>query len=74
MNNQDRFRNLLKRAGISQERSAELIAEQTMRPLRLRTVQSWLADSSRPSSRPCPDWAIVALKAKLQSLKIIDLD
>lgn len=74
MDNRERYQVLLTLSGITQEQSAQLIEEQTMRPLKLRTVQSWLADPEKPSSRPCPDWAIIALQAKLLSMNLIELD
>ena len=71
MTNQEKFRALSQKAGITQERAAQLIAEQTMRPCSLRTVRSWLADSALTSARPCPDWAVLALETRLKVLKLI---
>jgi len=71
MNNQQKFVTLLTIGGITQKQAAELIADQTMRPCSLRTVQAWLADSDKPSARPCPDWAIFALEMKLKIQKKI---
>lgn len=70
MTNQKKFRNLCAAAGITQEKAAELIAVQTMRPCSLRTVRAWLADPKLPSARPCPDWAILALETKLKVLQL----
>nr|ARO45346.1 hypothetical protein [Pseudomonas syringae pv. actinidiae] len=28
----------------------------------MRTVRSWLNDPDKPSSRPCPDWAVEGLE------------
>jgi hypothetical protein len=74
MDNRERFRDLVARADITLNRSAELIAEQTMRPCALRTVQSWLAEPGSKSARPCPDWAVVALRVKLELLQLIKFD
>ena len=74
MDNRERFQDLVSRANITLKRSAELISEQTMRPCALRTVQSWVASPESKSARPCPDWAVVALRAKLELLHLIKLD
>lgn len=71
MSNKAQFKKLLKKAGITQGRAAELIAEQTMRPCAARTVRAWLADDEATSARPCPDWAISALTSKLVELELI---
>ncbi len=70
MTNQEKFRELCKAARITQERAAQLIAEQTMRPCSLRTVRAWLADESLPSARPCPEWAVFALETKLKIMQM----
>lgn len=70
MTNQQKFRDLCQQAKITQEKAAQLIAEQTMRPCSLRTVRAWLADESLPSARPCPDWAVLALETKLKVLRL----
>jgi hypothetical protein len=41
-------------------------------PISERTVQSWLIESHRVSSRPCPEWAIVALREHVASLSPSD--
>jgi len=70
MTNQKKFRDLCQKAEITQEKAAQLIAEQTMRPCSLRTVRAWLADPKLPSARPCPDWALLALETKLKVLEL----
>ncbi|EBZ2277271.1 hypothetical protein EWD61_24525 [Salmonella enterica subsp. enterica serovar Typhimurium] len=65
MSNQEAFLALLKEHNLTQARGAELICKQTMRPCSVRTVRSWLNDPSKPSSRPCPDWALEALKTAI---------
>lgn len=62
MDNRERFLKLLKVNGISQIKSAELINAVTERPCSQRAVRSWLNDPDKPSSRPCPDWAVAALE------------
>ena len=71
MSNQKKFRDLLKKSGITQGKAAQFIAEQTMRPCSVRAVRTWLADSELPSARGCPDWAVLALETKLKVLKMI---
>lgn len=61
MDNRARFLELLEAYGITQSKSAELISAITERPCSDRTVRSWLNDPEKPSSRPCPDWAVSAL-------------
>ena len=41
-------------------------------PISERTVQSWLIESHRVSSRPCPEWALVALRAQVANLSPSD--
>lgn len=71
MKNKKKFSKLCELGGITQARAAELIGEQTMRPCSARAVRSWLADADLVSSRPCPDWAVLALEARLKYLKLI---
>ena len=68
MNNRDKFKSLLELHNISQARGAELLCIQTQRPCSVRTVRSWLNESSKPSSRPCPDWAVTALEKALKEV------
>ncbi|MGF6440666.1 hypothetical protein [Paraburkholderia youngii] len=63
--NRERFQQLLSDRGITQAQSALLICEQTRRPCSVRAVRSWLNDPDKPSSRECPDWAVVALERAL---------
>jgi hypothetical protein len=69
MTNRDKYLELLAQSGITQVKSASLIAEQTQRPCAPRTVRAWLADPATPSARPCPDWAVEALERRLKKLK-----
>lgn len=43
-------------------RVAEVIARVTGKDVSTRSVQSWLIDSGKPSSRKCPAWALKALQ------------
>lgn len=65
--NREQFMALLQAHNLTQARSAELICQQTQRPCSVRTVRSWLNDPDKPSSRPCPDWAVQALLRALES-------
>lgn len=69
MTNREKYLTLLADFELSQAKSAELIATQTQRPCSARTVRSWLNDSDKPSSRPCPDWAIEALVKQVKKIK-----
>ncbi|MCX2694492.1 hypothetical protein OO256_26715 [Pseudomonas sp. DCB_CB] len=66
MDNRQLYLDLLKRHDISQKRSAILVAAITQRPCSERTVRSWLNDPEKPSSRPCPDWALSALRKAIE--------
>ncbi|WP_321812503.1 MULTISPECIES: hypothetical protein [unclassified Burkholderia] len=39
-------------------------------PISERTVQSWLIESHRVSNRPCPEWALVALRAHVSKMSL----
>ena len=69
MNNSDRFNKIRLDNGLTQANCAAYICEYTNRPLSVRTVRSWLNDQNKPSSRPCPDWAIEALEKAIESRK-----
>lgn len=66
MSNREEFKRLLTENGITQADSAALICAQTQRPCSVRAVRSWLNDPDKPSSRPCPDWALEALTNALK--------
>lgn len=57
--NQQEFREILAKYGITQAQAADLITKETYRNIKVRT---WLSDSTAISAKPCPIWAIVALK------------
>lgn len=69
MANRDKFLALLKANGITQAKSAELIAAVTQRPCSARTVRSWINDPEKPSSKPCPDWALAALEKAIEYME-----
>ncbi|GAA0387096.1 hypothetical protein GCM10008969_04990 [Pseudomonas veronii subsp. inensis] len=69
MDNRNRFLTLLKENGITQAKSAVLIAAVTQRPCSPRTVRSWVNDPDKPSSTPCPDWAVAALEKAIEFMK-----
>lgn len=66
MTNRDKLLDLMARANITRERAAQAIADETKRPCSWRAIQSWIADPELTSARPCPDWAINALEARLR--------
>lgn len=69
--NQKRFMRLRLQAGITQTEAAAYIAEHTHRPCSLRTVQAWECPWDKASARPCPEWAVAALEAKLKQKKLL---
>lgn len=69
MDNRKHFNKLLADNGLTQADGAALICDLTQRPLSVRTVRSWLNDPEKPSSRPCPDWAVDALKKAINKAK-----
>lgn len=69
MDNRTRYLKLLNDFGITQAKSAELVAAVTGRPCAVRTVRSWVNDPEKPSSKPCPDWAVVALEKAIDYMQ-----
>ncbi len=69
MDNRTRFLTLLKENGITQAKSAVLIAAVTQRPCSPRTVRSWVNDPDKPSSTPCPGWAVAALEKAIEYME-----
>lgn len=67
MSNRERFLALLAAHGVTQAGAAALICADTRRPCSVRAVRSWLNDPDKPSSRPCPDWAVEALARALRA-------
>lgn len=69
MDNRTRYKALLAEHAITQAESAALICEYTHKPCAVRTVRAWVNDPEKPSSNPCPDWAVNALEASLKARK-----
>jgi hypothetical protein len=63
--NQREFRGILAKHGITQDQAAGLIIKETSRSIKVRTLRAWLANPEAVSAKPCPIWAIVALKKAL---------
>jgi len=72
--NQKEFRELLEKYGITQEQAATLITEQSYKPIQGRAVRTWLASPDAVSARPCPTWAVMALKRATEHLTPIKGD
>lgn len=71
MNNSEIFNKIRIENELTQADCAAYICEYTQRPLSVRTVRSWLNDQSKPSSRPCPVWAIEALEKAIAQKKSV---
>ncbi len=69
MTNRERYRQMLKDNGITQAKSAVLVAAVTQRPCSARTVRSWVNDPDKPSTSPCPDWAVAALEKAIDYME-----
>lgn len=69
MDNRARYLRLLEVHEITQAQSAVLIAAVTDRQCSARTVRSWLNDPEKPSSRPCPDYAVRALEKAIDYME-----
>ena len=72
MSNRERLKLLLEESGITQLRASELITGRTTVPCSVRSVRAWLAEPDKASARTCPDWAILALTAAIQSKRALD--
>jgi len=71
MSNQKKFRELLASGGYTQKMAADIISDETKKIVSQRTIRAWLTPEDKPSSRPCPDWAVFALEKKLRRLRKI---
>lgn len=47
-------------------RAASILSEQTKKKVSVRTLQAWMMPPGRPSSRRCPEWALLALEQYLK--------
>jgi len=70
INNQNEFRAILAKYGITQSKAAELITKETYRSVNARTVRAWLANPEARSALPCPLWAVASLKKATSSMPI----
>ncbi len=62
----DKLIALVDGSGMIVREVAQLIADESKRPCSWRAVMSWMADPSRPSARPCPEWVIPILEDGLK--------
>ena len=62
LRNQQEFKELLKKMGITQAHAAKLIQENTNQPVTARKVRTWLAEPKLNSARSLPNWALTGLK------------
>jgi len=69
MTNSEKFNQIRLKNNLTQAECAALICKLTQRPLSVRTVRSWLNDPDKPSSRPCPEWAVDALLNAISTQK-----
>lgn len=66
MNQTERLRRLIAKAGITQKQAALYIAQETKRPFSLRALSSWLAEESIQNKRAAQKWGVDALEARLK--------
>ncbi|OAI00922.1 hypothetical protein A1353_19130 [Methylomonas methanica] len=69
--NQQEFRAILEKYGITQKQAAELITTETFKTVNVRAVRAWLARADASTATPCPIWAIVALKRATEKLTTV---
>lgn len=62
LKNQQEFRGLLEKHGISQSQAAKLITKHSLKNVAVRTVRCWLASPEAKSALYCTDWAVKELK------------
>lgn len=60
--NQQEFRGLLEKHGISQFQAAKMITKHSLKNVAVRTVRCWLAKPEAKSALYCTDWAVKELK------------
>ena len=71
MNPREQLLALIARSDITKKEAAYYISEETKRPCSVRAVQAWLAVEGSKNARPCQDWAVIALEARLKHLRKI---
>ena len=64
--NKQRLRTLMCNAKLDTFAVKELLEQQTKRKYSIRTIQAWAADSSKTSSRECPEWVLENLEQIIQ--------
>ncbi|WP_130415679.1 hypothetical protein [Fluviicoccus keumensis] len=62
----ERLRQLMAKAELDTMQVALLLEKRTMRKYSLRTVQAWVANEGRASSRECPAWVLENLEQIIQ--------
>ena len=65
--NQQEFREILAKYGITQDQAAVLITKETNQKVGTRKVRSWLANPEAQSARSCPNWAVTAFKKAIMN-------
>jgi hypothetical protein len=71
--NQNEFKELVKKYGLTNKQAAELIEKQTNQNISERKLRTWLADPALISSRAMPNWAITGLKEATRKIKEEDI-
>ena len=64
--NQARLRELMEQHRVTAAGVAKLLSAAGGRPVARTTVLSWLVDPARPSSYPCPSWAVALLETVIE--------
>ncbi|MCB1659170.1 MAG: hypothetical protein H6997_08700 [Moraxellaceae bacterium] len=60
--NKQRLHALMVKANLDTVVIKQLLEQHTKRKYSIRTVQAWAADSSKASSRECPEWVLENLE------------
>lgn len=67
LRNQQEFRELLEKLGITtQAQAAKELTRLTGRPISVRAIKTWMAAPTAVTAAPLPDWAISNLKKMLE--------
>lgn len=66
--NKQRLRGLMVNANLDTLAVKRFLEQQTKRKYSIRTVQAWAADSSKASSRECPEWVLENLEQIIKEL------
>jgi hypothetical protein len=65
--NKQRLRALMLNANLDTFAVKQLLEQKTKRKYSIRTVQAWVADSSKASSRECPQWVLENLEQMINT-------